>query len=182
MTSTSTTKMTFNEFMALPESTQPQELIKGVLIMAPAPKEPHQSTSTEAVYLLRGIVGNNGKVRHQPTNVHLGEDTVVQPDIFWAADNGSCQLGDDGYWHGAPDLIIEILSPSTEARDRGMKFDLYQHYGVREYWLIQPVLQFVKVYTREDNRLRRVGTFTGGEQFKSPLLRTDISVSAIFNG
>lgn len=162
-------RMTVEEFMSLPESTVPTELIAGELIVSPAPKDPHQKSSTHLLLWL-GQTIPNGEIRHQPTDLHL-DGNVLQPDMFWvSADNPRCILRDDGYWHGPPDLVIEILSPSTELRDRGDKFDLYEQAGVREYWLVEPVARFIEIYVREDDQFRRYGVFGPDKQFESPVL------------
>lgn len=179
MTDQATVRMTIAEYQQLPESTLHQELINGALFVAPAPKEDHQAASTELIYFIRSIVGKRGKVRHQPTDVYINPSTVLQPDVFWADDGGLCVLGDDGYWHGAPELVIEIVSPGTEARDRGVKYDLYEQAGVYEYWLVNPSERFLEVYVRRADRLQRQGVYRADDRFNSPILQTSVPVHQI---
>jgi Uma2 family endonuclease len=174
------TRMTAREFMALPESSQPMELIHGELIVSPTPKNPHQTiVLSSAVFLKQNFP--SGVTVISPMDVHLDVDTVVQPDVFWVSgENSLCQLKDDGYWYGAPDLVIEVLSPSTALRDRKAKFLLYEQYGVREYWLADPEAKFLEVYIRDGSRFVRLGVFEQSETFTSAVLGgMMVSVSAL---
>lgn len=163
------TRMTHEQFMALPESNLPRELIDGVLIVSPAPKDEHQRAVTRLIVLLSQALAD-GELRTAPTDVHLDAANVVQPDVFWVSDaNPLCSLGHDGYWHGAPDLVVEILSPSTAERDRGAKFSLYERSGVREYWLVDLDSTAIDVYTLTNNRFTLRGAYYQGQSFTSSL-------------
>ena len=113
---------------------------------------------------------------------HLDDENVVQPDVFWVSGVESlCKLGADGYWHGAPDLVVEVLSPSTALRDHGVKFALYEQHGTREYWLIDTEGEFVEVFHREGERLTRFGVFGTKDSFAlSVLSAAEIPVSILF--
>jgi Uma2 family endonuclease len=118
-------RMTVEEFKRLPETLQPTEYINGEFIQYPTPKNGHQRLLGELLFFLKSSV-SWGEVRHLPMDVWLGED-CVQPDVFWVnGPESRCKLGDDGYWYGAPDLVVEVLLPSTAYRDRQTKFNLYQ--------------------------------------------------------
>lgn len=166
--------------MALEESNTPTELIMGELVMSPAPKDSHQSVILPAATCLGKLIPD-GTIRVAPTDVHLDFENVVQPDIFWVSDtNEHCHLGEDGYWHGAPDLIIEILSPATAKRDKDEKYHLYERFGVREYWMIDPDAHLIEVYRNQQGYFMRHGVFGPGQDFTSPILNGQkISVSAI---
>ena len=117
------------------------ELIDGkAYSMAPAPSLGHQSISIELVGQLRNFLkGKPCKVFHAPADVRLNadgaDDTVVQPDILVVCDDSKL---DGKSVIGAPDFIIEILSPSTAKKDLVTKERLYKQYGVKEYWTIDP--------------------------------------------
>lgn len=164
------TRMTIEEYMALPESNQHMELINGELIVSPAPKDGHQKASTKHIgFFVLNI--KEGELRTAPSDLHIDGIVVVQPDIFWISpSNDRCTLHEDGYWHGVPDLIVEILSPSTASRDRGFKYQLYERCGVREYWLVDYESLFIEVYTLQSGKFERLGLFTPGEAFESPIL------------
>jgi Uma2 family endonuclease len=166
-------KMSLEEFRQLPETTQRMELIHGELItqehdaLSPAVKDKHQGCIVSATFYF-GQFRHAGTLRVAPTDLYIGEN-VLQPDLFWISNaNTNCLLGEDGYWHGAPDLAIEILSPSTAERDRGAKFDLYEQYGVREYWLIDA--EFVEIYIAQAGVFKRLGVFGVGKTFESTAL------------
>jgi Uma2 family endonuclease len=172
-------RMTAAEFRELPETNTPVELIEGEIVMSPTPVYSHQQTVfTTAKWI--DASARNGVTVISPMDVYLDEQTVLQPDIFWVGDSSeNCRLR-DGYWYGAPDLVIEVLSPSTAVKDRGVKFDLYEQHGVREYWLMEPQAQFIEVYTVRDQRFERLGLFEAAATFESSALQRRISVNDLF--
>ncbi len=179
-------RMSPAEFRGLPETNEPTELINGELIVSPTPVNKHQAIVGEIHFFLKQVAKQNpaaGQVIVAPMDVWL-DDNCVQPDVFWVSQPDSlCKLGDDGYWYGAPDLAVEVLSPSTAHKDRGVKFDLYQKYGVREYWLADPDGQYIEVFRRENEMLSRVGAFGIGEAFISTVLSgITISIDTLLQG
>lgn len=174
------TRTTLDEFKSLPESLDHIELIAGELVMSPTPKYKHQNIVLNGATELKGLP--EGATVVSPMDVYLDDENVVQSDVFWVSDAESlCKLGEDGYWHGAPDLVIEILSPSTAKRDHGVKFELYQRFGTREYWLIDPEAEFVEVFRREGDTFVRYGVFGREENFALGVLpNVVIQVSALF--
>lgn len=173
------TRMTAKAFSELPESNLPTELIDGELIVSPAPIPEHQSASVELLFLLRGIIPN-GKLFHAPIDVYFDEANILQPDIVWVAQDSQCFIGDKRL-EGAPDLVIEILSPSTARRDKNKKFSLYEKHGVREYWLVDPIAQYVEVWRLEDGKFEPKGVFGPGDTFTSAVLNNQpVDVSLIF--
>ncbi len=174
------TRMTAKEFLELPESNLPTELIDGEVIMSPAPEPAHQRASRAIFRVLDKIV-SGGEIVYAPADVLLGED-VVQPDLFWISEGGDCKTVDDNkYWQGAPDLVIEILSPSTTSDDRGVKYDLYEKHGVREYWLVDPGAKCIEVYVLKEGKFMRQGLFEPGTSFTSPVLEgQSVDVGKLF--
>jgi Uma2 family endonuclease len=133
------------------------ELIYGIAYAMAGANTYHQSISMEiskqiAIYL----DGKPCKVFVAPYDVRLfyqedeSDDTVVQPDVMVICDKN--KLGKEGC-HGAPDFVVEILSPSNTAIEMGRKFDLYLKAGVREYWVIEPENKRVRAYTFKDNQI-----------------------------
>ena len=167
-------RMAVTEFLELPESNTSPELINGELVVSPAPKHPHQRVVLKFAILLNELAGNmapDGEVVVSPMDVHLDEHNVVQPDVFWVSGPESrCQLGEDGYWHGAPDLVIEVLSPATTRYDKIDKFRLYEKYGSQEYWLVDPEAQVVEVFGQENDRFQHRGVFGPEESFDAQVL------------
>lgn len=168
------TKLTAAEFYEMfPETTAQIELIEGEVIVSPSAKDIHG----EIVLNLILLVGNHvkahelGQMRTAPNDVHLSATEIVQPDIhFVSKENSVCKKGEDGYWHGAPDLVIEILSPGTMKLDRVTKFELYQKHGVREYWIVDPLENFIEVYVLDGGQYRRHGAYTETETLTSVVL------------
>jgi Uma2 family endonuclease len=171
------TRVTVEEFLKLPETSEKVELIDGEIIVSPAPVHKHQIVEGFMYVYLFSIT--RGKWLLAEMDVHIG-GVVVNPDIFWVRrDSTTCVLKDDGYWHGAPDLVVEILSPSTAHRDRGEKYDLYEQYGVREYWLVDAEALIVEVYVREGDKFARRGVFGVGQTFASAALGVPIDIGAM---
>lgn len=164
------TEMTAEEFLELPESNETVELIDGEMIMTPAPTDAHQSSVGSIYFYLRSSL-SSGILRMAPLDVKLAEVHVVQPDVFWVSDeNTRCHVVDGKYWVGAPDLVVEVLSASTSKRDYGVKFDLYEQHGVREYWLVDQQALFVQVFRLDAGKFVRQGVFGKGEAFVASVL------------
>jgi Uma2 family endonuclease len=131
------------------------------------PKDVHQKLLGLIYKLLLNLIPG-GELRFAPVDVYLDDLNVVQPDIFWVSGPESrCKLGDDDYWHGAPDLVIEVLSPSTALRDKREKFQLYEKHGTREYWIADPVARFIEVWELPG---KHKGIFGAEESFESTVL------------
>ena len=129
------------------------ELIEGVpYAMSPAPAPKHQSISMELSSQFHNFLkGKPCKLYPAPFDVRLnaddGDDTVVQPDLSVICDRSKI---DDKGCKGAPDLIVEIISPSTARHDRLVKYNLYKNAGVREYWIVDPDTKTVSVNVLRD--------------------------------
>jgi Uma2 family endonuclease len=171
--------MTADEYFALPETNQITELIDGELIVAPVPIAYHQIVSGNAYYFLR-TEATSGKAYYAPIALRFDDHHVFEPDVIWIRQGGECHLVDKYHWIGAPDLVIEILSPSTAKRDRGVKFEVYERHGVREYWLIDLDSQFIEVYSHQNGAFKHVGAYGVDEKFTSPVLGVEVKGEAIF--
>jgi Uma2 family endonuclease len=175
------TKSTFAEYAEMEESNQIIELIDGDIRMAPPPSDSHQETSGDTYFTLRSLV-KTGTFRYAPTGVHLDDENIFEPDIFWVSPNNTKCALEPGrrYWLGAPDLIVEILSPSTSYHDRRQKYVAYELHGVREYWLMDTDAQTVEVYILMDGKFVRLNVFKVGESFDSQVFGITIPVSLLF--
>jgi Uma2 family endonuclease len=171
------TRMTAAEYLALPETMQRSDLINGEIIMSPTPNVEHQRLVGRLFNLLQRLVPN-GEVFLAPLDVYLDDDNVVQPGVMWVAADSKC-AAESNYLSGAPDLVVEVLSPGTRRRDRKEKFHLYEKFGTREYWLTEPEEQFLEVWSLKDGKFVRLDAFGTGETFNSPLLGS-VEVNAIF--
>jgi len=164
------TRTTFAEYAALPESNQIVELIDGEIVVNP-PLDRHQKSLWQIVTTLIPLT-QDGETRFAPTGLKFDDGNSFEPDLFWVSKNNpDCVLGPDGrFWYGAPDLVVEILSPSTELNDRGIKFRTYQKYGVREYWMVNPEAKFVEVYVLDSERFVQQGIYDADQPFVSAVL------------
>jgi Uma2 family endonuclease len=171
------TRMTAAEYLALPETTQRSDLINGEIIMSPAPTVEHQRLVGRLFNLLQRLVPN-GEVFLTPLDVYLDDENVVQPDVMWVAADSKC-VAESNYLSGAPDLVVEVLSPRTKRRDRKENFHLYEKFGTRECWLTDPEDQLNEVWYLKDGKFVRLDIFGPDETFNSPLLG-QVEVNAIF--
>ena len=142
-------------------------------MMSPAPNQRHQEISGELFGQLRDYLkGKSCKVLHAPFDVRLnaanGDDAVVQPDLLVVCDSAKL---DGKSCNGAPDLVIEVISPSTARHDRWIKYNLYKNAGVREYWIADP-----------DSRTVSVNILSRGEYVGKAYGDTDIVSVAVLPG
>ena len=117
-----------------------------------APRIRHQKISTNLQGFLFDFVkkNNNGLVLSAPTDVVFSDMDVVQPDLLFVSRDRASIITEDNI-QGAPDLVVEILSESTRRTDEIIKRKLYEKHGVREYWIIDPEIDTVKVYQMVDH-------------------------------
>jgi Uma2 family endonuclease len=174
-----TRRITARDFLALPTTNLPHELIHGEEIMSPSPTLSHQLLSSRLFKLLERLVPD-GIVLYAPLDVYLDEENVVQPDVLWAAAGGVCKPVADKYLSGAPDLTVEILSPGTALRDKKDKFRLYEKFGVREYWIIDPDESLLEIWALRESRFVLVDVFGPTDACQSPLLGK-VDLKAIFS-
>lgn len=141
------TVLTYDDYRALPEDGKRYELLGGRLVLAPAPAPSHQTVLINLLNLLYTHVMREGLGRLfvAPIDVVLDFTDVVQPDILFLS-NERLPLITSQNIAGGPDLVVEILSPSTAERDRGEKFDLYARRGVDHYWILDPSSRTLEAY------------------------------------
>jgi Uma2 family endonuclease len=142
---TTAIRFTYQDYLQLSEDRR-YEIIDGDLYLVPAPIPYHQKVSRNFEYLLHEHVIEHdlGEVLHAPCDLLLSENDVVQPDIMFIAKDQLSIITDTNI-QGAPTLVIEILSPSSEKRDRGAKQKLYARAGIQEYWIVDPRVKTVEV-------------------------------------
>jgi Uma2 family endonuclease len=147
------------------------EVVKGVLYMSPAPTPGHQGVSGEIfVYLHRFVqMAGLGRVLSAPTDVELSPGDVVQPDVFVLLNENLGQIGRTRVV-GAPDLVVEILSPGTMRHDLQGKLDAYQRAQVPEYWIVSPGEQVVELLVLEDEVYQSLGVFQGTDVLPSQIV------------
>ena len=144
---------TIQDIYDLPDG-QRAELIDGVFYMMAPPSTKHQEISGNLYYKIRNYIdGKKGKCKiyTAPFAVFLHDDDLnyVEPDISVICDNNKI---DDKGCHGAPDWIIEIISPSTQHTDYGIKLFKYRTAGVKEYWIVNPLTHTANIYDFEGEK------------------------------
>ncbi len=171
-------RMTAEDYFKLPETNTPMQLIDGELMMAPAPIPIHQRIIRRTYDVINPLF-NGGEVFFSPTDVYLDDFNITQPDLLWISSDGNCIVTDKGL-RGAPDWVLEVLSPGTAKQDRTKKYRLYEKYGVREYWIADALEEYIEVWTLVDGAFKYIGAYGTGETFDSPLLGKTVDVTAIF--
>ncbi|KRQ86443.1 hypothetical protein ABG79_01645 [Caloramator mitchellensis] len=182
--------MTFKDYLAFPENSNIQ-IIDGIPYnMSPSPSRVHQKIIVELVTLINNhlkAINSSCEVYSAPLDViFVGENEnmfsskdVVQPDIFVVCDKS--KLSDKGVV-GSPDFIIEIVSPSSASIDYVKKLNLYNHYKVKEYWIINPNNQKILVYKlQEDKEFGPPEQFTFEDEVKIDLLDLKINFKWVKN-
>ncbi|HEX7184425.1 MAG TPA: Uma2 family endonuclease [Thermoanaerobaculia bacterium] len=158
---------TYEDSLRLPDDGSRYEVIRGSLYGTAAPYPLHQYVSSQLHLLLGSFVAERklGVVLSAPMDVLLPRriGDPVQPDIFFLRSGNQPRWEVDGSFAGAPDLVVEVLSPRTAHRDRNLKRDAYCEAGVREYWLVDPWKRTALVYVLSNDRRRYVELCRGGE-------------------
>ena len=144
---------TYAEFARLPDDGNRYEVIAGELYVTPPPETPHQVVSGRLHLELASFAMKQhqlGEVLYSPLAVLFGEGDYMEPDLVFLR-NEHKHYRTRRAIEGPPDLVIEILSPSTTRQDRGIKRERYAHYGVSEYWIIDADRRRVEVYRLQED-------------------------------
>lgn len=160
--------LTVEDYRMMPEGGPRYQLVEGELFMAPAPNRFHQDISGNIFFLLRRYVETHpiGKLYEAPFDVYLDEFNVHQPDIMFIAKANYAILTDAGA-AGAPDFIVEILSPKTAFLDKKAKRKVYARSGVKELWFVDPDTKIVHVYFLQDDPDHPAASYSEKDTFSS---------------
>jgi Uma2 family endonuclease len=162
---------TYEDYAAIPDDGKRYEVVNGVLFMSPAPDKWHQKTVGRIFRYLSAHIEDTGigEVYIAPFDVELAPNIVVQPDVLVLL---KPHLGKatDKRVIGAPDLVVEVASPSTAIYDRREKLDAYIQAGVAEYWIVEPATHSVEVLTIEANAFSSRGIFEGKTTLTSKVI------------
>ena len=165
------TKLTYEDYRNTPDDER-YELIDGDLVKLVSPGHAHQRTRMKLGIRMYTFVErrNLGEVYFVPFDVVLSDTDVVQPDLLFVSRERLHIITEDNI-QGAPDLAVEILSPSTSARDRGYKRDLYAKHGVKEYWQVDTDAKRITVLSlNAHGDYDVVAVYGVGQTLASPLL------------
>jgi len=153
-----------------PEDGKIYEVIEGELYVSPPPIVAHQWGSGNLFVLLFQYVDSHdtGRVFHAPIGVILGGHDGVQPDLVYVS-SARLHIIKEKAIEGAPDLVVEILSPSTRGRDRGIKRKAYERAGVAHYWIMDPRVQTLEAMRLSASGYELVGVFGPNDVFQPEL-------------
>lgn len=172
---------TYADYRNMPEDGNRYEIIDGDLLVTPAPTTLHQTVSKRIQFALMQQVEQTGLgvVFDAPVDVIFSETHTVQPDLLVVRTSRRAIVSPRGI-EGAPDLIVEILSPGTELVDRTTKLKLYAAKGVAEYWIVDAAAHAIEVHALGPVGYELRGRFGPGERVSSGLFTLDLPVDPIF--
>ena len=180
-----THKMTYDEYCLLPEDRNQYEIFDGELVMTPSPSREHQKIVLRFARFLADHVEKEslGEVYISPLDAIFDPYTVLQPDILFVSKERQAEVEKERI-EGTPDLVVEVLSPSTFHKDLRRKMTVYSRFGVQEYWVVDPEMKTIELYCQEKQGkegLELARRFSADETFESRLLAGfRIAVSGIF--
>ena len=161
---------TYEDYLKIDDDSQ-YELIGGKLILVPSPRTIHQRISRKLSGFIGGFVDKNnlGELLCAPTDVLLSETEKPQPDILFISKE-RLDIITEMNIQGAPDLVVEILSPSTGKNDRVEKSRMYYKHGVKEYWIVDPDHKTIEVFIPAEKSWNLFQSYDDEDILTSPLL------------
>src|ERR1700730_4369313 len=174
--------LTVENYKLLPETGPRYQLIQGDLYMAPAPNRFHQEISRNLQFELHSYLKGNqiGKLFNAPFDVYLDEINVFQPDLLVVLNERLGILTEEGA-EGAPDLVVEILSPKTRRLDLVNKKQEYARAGVRELWFIDPEPRTIMIHQFAFDGVENIRQIVQKDTFSTKLLpESNLVVATLF--
>jgi Uma2 family endonuclease len=163
-------RFTYHDYLLLPEDKR-YEILEGDMVVVLAPNTAHQRILGNLLSALFNHVRQHklGEVFCAPYDVVLSEENVVQPDIIFVRSEHIGIIGTENI-QGAPDLVVEILSPGTKSRDLIIKRKIYAKYGITEYWIVDPIEKTLEVLIWAEEGYRSAGIYPYSAVVESLLL------------
>ena len=155
-----------------PDNDKRYEVIDGELYVSPPPDWMHQEQLFNLGYVVKGWVKAHclGRIAQAPVGVVLDDENGLEPDLVFVFHERAHIIQRRGVF-GAPDLVVEVLSPSTESRDRGLKLRRYAAAGVPHYWILNTEGPYIEERVLGEDGYRLVGTFGPGQVFRPTIFR-----------
>ena len=176
------TRLIADEYYQLPDYAQHEliQLIDGEVVIGMPPIPRHQAIVGEILFLLMSFAKKGGgRAYTSPIEVYLDEHNIFEPDTLYLSQDTTCKT-EEKRLVGAPDLVVEVLSPGTAKYDRQEKYQAYQQHGVREYWIVDPAHETVEVWALYEGEFARQGAYAAEDVFQSVVLGETIAVDGFF--
>ncbi len=158
--------LTYEDYLCFPDDGKRYEILEGVLHVVPSPTIRHQRISRELEFIIHGYVIQNGlgEIFDAPLDVVFSSTSIAQPDLIFVSQARQLVITEK-HIAGAPDLVVEILSPSTSASDRVTKAQVYARYGVPYYWVVDPEKKAVEEFRLERGIYMLIRSWEDEEMF-----------------
>jgi Uma2 family endonuclease len=150
-------KLTYDDFLLFPDDGRRHELIGGEHYVTPSPNVRHQKIIGNLYFLIRLWLESHpiGQIFLSPFDVVFSDVDAVEPDLLYLSNERAAEVLTPLHVRGVPELVIEIASKGTRKRDETIKRRLYERVGVSEYWVVDPAIDVIRIYRREDDRFGR---------------------------
>jgi Uma2 family endonuclease len=175
-------RLTYEELCRMPDDGNRYQLVEGEAFMTPSPDFGHQDLIKRLLYAFEDAIQDGSVVAFAPLDVVLSERTALQPDLLFIREENLGIIR--RVVHGAPDLVVEVLSPSTAYLDRSLKLEAYARYRVPECWLIDRETRKIEIYRRDakEGFYRLAAHLGAGDRATTPLLPgLSVDVAALFS-
>jgi Uma2 family endonuclease len=170
--------LTYEDYVLLPNDQNRYEILEGELTVTPSPSTKHQTASGNLFILLSQYIKerNLGKLFHAPIDLILESNSVLQPDLLFVSKARQHIITEKAI-EGAPDLVVEILSPTTSRTDRVTKAQIYARHSVPAYWIVDPEREAIEIYLLEADGYRLAATLQGKTPMAAPPF-TELEIAA----
>ncbi|MBN1351767.1 Uma2 family endonuclease [candidate division KSB1 bacterium] len=176
--------LTYKHYLAFPNDGIKKEIIEGDLCMSPAPSLKHQTILKRLAHLLDDYVHQKQlcEIFIAPCDVILSDINVVQPDIVFISRENYSILNELNV-QGAPDVVFEISSPSSRETDLIFKKRIYERFGVKEYWIVDPEAEAIEIFQNKENQFQLLAKAVPQQPLVSQLIEgLELDLAAIFSG
>jgi Uma2 family endonuclease len=170
---------TYRDLKHTPDDGRRYEILDGELVVSPAPGTPHQRASFDLALALHRLMSSVAEIFIPSPDVILSPTRVVIPDVV-AVRHERLRLVSDRGIEGAPDLVVEVLSPTSSRRDRHRKARLYARVEIPEYWIVDPRAKLVEVYALGDRGYCQDGEYRLGDRLASVTFDLEAEVASVF--
>src|ERR1043166_897597 len=161
--------LTYEDYVVLPNDGRRYEILEGELSVTPAPSTKHQTASGNLFVILAQYIKerNLGKLFHAPIDLILESSSILQPDLLFVS-SAHQRIITERAIEGVPDLVVEILSPTTTRTDRVTKAQIYARHSGPAYWIVDPERQNIEIYLLEGAVYRLAATLEGKTPMPAP--------------